>query len=187
MKLREKPQEIPQNITILSLSFLLLRATPAAYGSCSQARGWIGAIAARLHHSSRQHQIPNPLGQARDRTHILMDTSRIHFHCATTGTSGNIALLSDITVSGSGHFGKSFLRGLPPIPKFSNEQGKWPQTNISCTQMPQVENPLMSPPLDRAHTSTVVTAATSDSAHLQGTETAQVISSRTRLNLRKYL
>jgi len=28
-----------------------------------------------LHHSSRQSQIPNPLSEARDRTHVLMDTS----------------------------------------------------------------------------------------------------------------
>ena len=30
-----------------------------------------------LHHSSQQHQILDPLSQARDRTYILMDTSRI--------------------------------------------------------------------------------------------------------------
>ena len=30
-----------------------------------------------LHHSSWQHQILNPLSEARDRIHILMDTSRI--------------------------------------------------------------------------------------------------------------
>ena len=40
-----------------------------------------------LHHSSQQHQIPDPLSEARDRTHILMDTSQIRFHCATTGTA----------------------------------------------------------------------------------------------------
>ena len=28
-----------------------------------------------LYHSSREHQILNPLSQARDRTHVLMDTS----------------------------------------------------------------------------------------------------------------
>ena len=28
-----------------------------------------------LHHSSQQHQILNPLSEAMDRTHILMDTS----------------------------------------------------------------------------------------------------------------
>ena len=28
-----------------------------------------------LHHSPQQHRIPNPLTKARDRTHILMDTS----------------------------------------------------------------------------------------------------------------
>ena len=50
-----------------------------AYGG-SQARGLIGAVAARLHHSSWQHQILNPvskgilnpLSKARDRTHNLM-------------------------------------------------------------------------------------------------------------------
>ena len=31
-----------------------------------------------LHHLSRQHQIPYPLMEARDRTHVLMDTSRVH-------------------------------------------------------------------------------------------------------------
>ena len=39
-----------------------------------------------LDHSSRQHWIPNPLSKGRDWTHILMDTSGIRFHCATTGT-----------------------------------------------------------------------------------------------------
>ena len=34
-----------------------------AYGS-SQARDLIGAVAANLHHSSRQHQILNPLSEA---------------------------------------------------------------------------------------------------------------------------
>ena len=36
-----------------------------------------------LHHSSWQHWIPDPLGEARDWTHILVDTSRVHFCCAT--------------------------------------------------------------------------------------------------------
>ena len=39
-----------------------------------------------LHHSSWQHWIPDSLSKARDRTCILMDTSQIHFCCATTGT-----------------------------------------------------------------------------------------------------
>ena len=30
-----------------------------------------------LHHSSRQHRIPNPLSEARDQTCILMDTSQV--------------------------------------------------------------------------------------------------------------
>ena len=39
-----------------------------------------------LHHILRQCQIPYPLSEARDQTCILMDTSRIHFCCATMGT-----------------------------------------------------------------------------------------------------
>ena len=39
-----------------------------------------------LHHSSGQCQILNPLREARDRTHHLVVTSQIHFHCTTTGT-----------------------------------------------------------------------------------------------------
>ena len=33
-----------------------------------------------LHHNSQQCQILNPLSEARDQTHILMDPSQIHFH-----------------------------------------------------------------------------------------------------------
>ena len=45
-----------------------------------------------LHHSSQHHQILNPLNEPRDRTHILTDTSRIHFRCATTGTPSFLLL-----------------------------------------------------------------------------------------------
>ena len=38
-----------------------------------------------LHHSLWQCQILNPLSEARAPTSILMDTSWIHFHYATTG------------------------------------------------------------------------------------------------------
>ena len=38
-----------------------------------------------LHYSSQQCWIPNPVSKARDQTHILMDTSQIHFHCTTMG------------------------------------------------------------------------------------------------------
>jgi len=69
--------------------FCLFRAAPTAYGN-SQAKGRIGAAAASLlqamsdlsHicnpcHSLWKCQILNPLSKARDRTHILMDTSQI--------------------------------------------------------------------------------------------------------------
>ena len=38
-----------------------------------------------LHHSSRQSWILNPLSEARDRTHDLMDPSQVHYHQATRG------------------------------------------------------------------------------------------------------
>ena len=40
----------------------------------------------RLHCSSRQPQTLNPLSKARNRTRLLMDTSRVCFRCTTTGT-----------------------------------------------------------------------------------------------------
>ena len=33
-----------------------------------------------LHHSSQQRLILNPLSEARDQTHVLMDTSQVHYH-----------------------------------------------------------------------------------------------------------
>ena len=33
-----------------------------------------------LYHSSRQCRILNPLSEARDQIHILMDTSRVDYH-----------------------------------------------------------------------------------------------------------
>ena len=63
--------------------FLLFRAAPMAHGG-SQARGLIGATATRdpshifgLYHSSLQCRILNPVSEARDWTHILMDTSQV--------------------------------------------------------------------------------------------------------------
>ena len=43
----------------------------------------------KLHHRSWQCWIPDPLSKARDQTHILMDTSKIHFHRTTMGTPLN--------------------------------------------------------------------------------------------------
>ena len=43
-----------------------------------------------LFHSSRQCWIPEPLSKARDQTQVFMETSRIPFHWATTGTSKKI-------------------------------------------------------------------------------------------------
>ena len=58
-----------------------------------------------LHHSSQPHQIPDPLSEARDRTRILMDTSR----CVTMGAPrlfilSSIPLYEYTSVCLSSHF-----------------------------------------------------------------------------------
>ena len=81
-------------------SFCFFRAMLAAYGS-SQARGWIGAAASSLrysHSNARSELHPWPMPQlmttpdpqpteARDPTHILSNSSQVHYHWATIGTS----------------------------------------------------------------------------------------------------
>ena len=77
---------------IWSFFFFFFLAAPGAYGG-SQARSWIGATAAGLHHSHSNIRSepplqptpqlmamldPNSLSEARDQTHVLMDTSRVH-------------------------------------------------------------------------------------------------------------
>ena len=93
---------------IVYLFFLIFfRAAGMAYGN-SQGRSRLGTIAACLHHShsnarsepclwplyhsSQQCQIFNPLCEARDKIHILMDTSWVHFCWATTGTPGQFSV-----------------------------------------------------------------------------------------------
>ena len=39
---------------------------------------WDLSLVCNLHHSSRQHQIPDPLSEVRDQTCILMAPSQIH-------------------------------------------------------------------------------------------------------------
>ena len=74
--------------------FCLFRTAPSACGS-AQVRGQVRATAASLHHSHSNMgskpgpqpmpqltatQILNPLSKAKDRTHILMDSSRVYYH-----------------------------------------------------------------------------------------------------------
>jgi len=42
-----------------------------------------------IYYSSQQGCILNPLREAKDQTWVLMDTSQVCFHWATTGTPGN--------------------------------------------------------------------------------------------------
>ena len=44
---------------------------------------WDLSYVCNLHHSSQQCQILNSLIKARNRTHILMDNTRICFRCTT--------------------------------------------------------------------------------------------------------
>ena len=44
---------------------------------------WAPSRVCNLYHSSWQCQILNPASKARDQTHILMDTSQVHYHWAT--------------------------------------------------------------------------------------------------------
>ena len=81
--------------------FFLCRAAPVAYGS-SQIRVKLElqllayttatatqdlSYACNLHHSSWQHWILNPLSEARDQTHILMDTSQVSNLLSHNGNS----------------------------------------------------------------------------------------------------
>ena len=54
---------------------------------------WDPSLVCKLHHTSQQRQIPDPLSGARDQTCLLMDTSRIHFCCATEGTPHFVSLM----------------------------------------------------------------------------------------------
>ena len=47
---------------------------------------WDPSHISDLHHSSWRCRISGWLSDVRDRTYVLMDTSLIYFHCATTGT-----------------------------------------------------------------------------------------------------
>ena len=85
-------------------------AAPVAYGR-SQARDRIRTTAAGLchsrskrdlccscdlHYSSWQHWILNPLSKARDRIHILMNTSQVHNLLSHSGNSPGILILSPL-------------------------------------------------------------------------------------------
>ena len=78
--------ETPSKCACSFIYFLLFMAALMAYVT-SQARGWIRAAAASHSHSQPQQcRILNPLSETRDRILILMDTSRVRYHWADTGT-----------------------------------------------------------------------------------------------------
>ena len=99
--------------------FGLLGPHLAAY-ECFQARGPMGTAAAVPYHGHSNMGfkprlwptpqltatlILNPLSEARDQTFVLMDTSQIHFHWATTGTPADKFLntLAHISLTKSSH------------------------------------------------------------------------------------
>ena len=98
-------------IILLIYLFCLFRTAPMTYGG-SQARGQIRAIAAslchthgnadltcvcELYHSSQQGQIINPLMEARNWTHILMDSCWVHYYWATVVTPNKRFFKKQIT------------------------------------------------------------------------------------------
>ena len=67
-----------------------------------------------LYHSSRQHQILNPLREARDQIHNLTVPSWIRSHCTTTGTPSSTSLFPPevhcVPPLGQGSAGTSVVR-----------------------------------------------------------------------------
>ena len=59
---------------------LQLPADATATATATAIATWGPSHVCDLPHSSRQHQIPNPLSKARNRTCILMDTNQIRYH-----------------------------------------------------------------------------------------------------------
>ena len=78
----------------------LFMATPTAYGNShtgveselqlpaytTAKTTWDLSHVCNLHHSSQQCWLFNPLSKPRDGTHILMDTSQVHYHRAMMRT-----------------------------------------------------------------------------------------------------
>ena len=67
--------EVPRLRVILELQL-------PAYTTATAA--WDPSCVCDLHHSLWQHRILNPLSEARDQTHVLMDTSQFHYCLAMT-------------------------------------------------------------------------------------------------------
>ena len=65
-----------------------LELQPLAYARATAKQDL--SLVCHLHHRSWQHQILNPMSEARDPTCVLMDASQIHFRWAMTGTPQNI-------------------------------------------------------------------------------------------------
>ena len=98
---QEEGLELSPSCTFVFFSFLFRAAPEAAYGS-SQASGQIGAATTsyttatatqdpscirNLPRSLQQRRILNPLSVARDRTHILRDTSQVFNPLSHKGNS----------------------------------------------------------------------------------------------------
>ena len=64
---------------------------------------------------SQQHRILNPLSEARDRTHILVDTSWVYYHCATTGPPRVNLRAKSIPSKAASEGRHAVLTFLPPV------------------------------------------------------------------------
>jgi len=83
-----------------------------------------------LHHSSWQHQILNPLSEARDRTRNLIVPSQIHFfRCTPTGTpslsSFTLSVIKILWLDSSSYFGtKGNHRNESLVLKCKNQESR---------------------------------------------------------------
>ena len=69
------------------------------------------------HCSLQQHRILNPLSRARDRSHVLIDTSQVCYPWATIGTLINTlcSLVTEINVTGNNVIFSYFMTWVPPL------------------------------------------------------------------------
>ena len=93
-----------------AVDYFFFRATPMAYevpqpgveselqlpAYTTATATWEPSLNCNLHHSSQKHWILNLLSKDRDRTCILMDTSQVCYHRATTRTPQWITLNSKL-------------------------------------------------------------------------------------------
>ena len=73
---------------------------------------WVPSLVCDLHHSSQQCWILNPLSEAGDHTHVLMDSSWVHYRWVMIGTS-RILLLAIVYILWRNIYINIYINPLP--------------------------------------------------------------------------